>query len=211
MSVDANAPSILPPPPASKLQSFDSFCKNPHSSEITQKPTKNRQMKDVANVPLAPAEIRDQGQPWEERRPVDPPNVPLDPPNAPSAKMDCLGLRFRSDKSGTRFADTWQATRIVRNPGVSTPAEPPVAPAMRSPRRIRSLPPGGRFPPPGSAARGRIICRPNPFRPPGSMISARSRPPRPEPSAGRIDARRTGFSLATSRIPQPRSRCSPPG
>jgi hypothetical protein len=46
------------------------------------------------------------------------------------AKMDRLVLRFRSDEPGTRFADAWQATRIVRDLGGSAPAEPaPIAPA----------------------------------------------------------------------------------
>ena len=46
------------------------------------------------------------------------------------AKMDRLVLRFRSDEPGTRFADAWQATRIVRDLGGSASAEPsPVTPA----------------------------------------------------------------------------------
>lgn len=40
------------------------------------------------------------------------------------AKMDRLVLRFRKDEAGTSFADTWQATRIIRDLGQAAAAEP---------------------------------------------------------------------------------------
>ena len=39
------------------------------------------------------------------------------------AKMDRLVLRFRSTDAGKRFADTWQATRIIRDLGQAAPAQ----------------------------------------------------------------------------------------
>jgi len=43
------------------------------------------------------------------------------------AKMDRLVLRFRKTDAGTRFADTWQATRIIRDLGEAAPPAPPAA------------------------------------------------------------------------------------
>jgi hypothetical protein len=40
------------------------------------------------------------------------------------AKMDRLVLRFRKSEPGTRFADAWQATRIVRDLGESAAPQP---------------------------------------------------------------------------------------
>ena len=39
------------------------------------------------------------------------------------ARMDRLVLRFRKSEAGRRFADTWAASRIVRDLGGSAPAE----------------------------------------------------------------------------------------
>lgn len=38
-------------------------------------------------------------------------------------KMDRLVLRFRNTAPGKTFADTWYATRIVRDLGISAPAQ----------------------------------------------------------------------------------------
>lgn len=45
------------------------------------------------------------------------------------AKMDRLVLRFRNNEPGKAFADTWQATRIIRDLGEAAPPAPapPVA------------------------------------------------------------------------------------
>jgi hypothetical protein len=40
------------------------------------------------------------------------------------AKMDRLVLRFRKSEPGTRFADAWQATRIVRDLGEAAAPQP---------------------------------------------------------------------------------------
>jgi len=40
------------------------------------------------------------------------------------AKMDRLVLRFRKSEAGTRFADTWQAIRIVRDLGEAAAPQP---------------------------------------------------------------------------------------
>jgi len=42
-------------------------------------------------------------------------------------KMDRLVLRFRKTEAGTRFADTWQATRTIRDLGQAAP-QPSAAP-----------------------------------------------------------------------------------
>jgi hypothetical protein len=39
-------------------------------------------------------------------------------------RMDRLVLRFRKTPNGKRFADTWQATRIIRDLGQAAPAQP---------------------------------------------------------------------------------------
>jgi hypothetical protein len=39
-------------------------------------------------------------------------------------RMDRLVLRFRKTTDGKRFADTWQATRIIRDLGQAAPAQP---------------------------------------------------------------------------------------
>lgn len=40
------------------------------------------------------------------------------------AKMDRLVLRFRKTEAGNRFADAWQAARLIRDLGQAAPAEP---------------------------------------------------------------------------------------
>jgi hypothetical protein len=43
-------------------------------------------------------------------------------------KMDRLVLRFRKTEAGTRSADTWKATRIIRDLGEAAP-QPPAPPS----------------------------------------------------------------------------------
>ncbi len=46
-------------------------------------------------------------------------------------RMDRLVLRFRKTADGKRFADTWQATRIIRDLGQAAPPQP--APPANNP------------------------------------------------------------------------------